>query len=115
MSQIESPVGVSLLREEIQKTYAGVAAADREFIFPTGRSWAQELGYPEPELRACPTRRSRASPAWRTPGSSGGSGSVVLDLGCGAGADLLIAAQPVPRERACDGHRSARASTIRAT
>ncbi len=50
MSQIESPVGVSLLREEIQKTYAGVAAADREFIFPTGRSWAQELGYPEPEL-----------------------------------------------------------------
>jgi arsenite methyltransferase len=54
MSQVESPVGVDLLREEIQKTYAGVAAADREFIFPTGRSWAQELGYPEPELSRVP-------------------------------------------------------------
>ena len=37
------------LREAIRKTYADVATdQDQEFIFPTGRAWAQELGYPKP-------------------------------------------------------------------
>ena len=41
------PVDVGLLREEIRKTYAAVSQEpERDFIFPTGRSWAEDLDYP---------------------------------------------------------------------
>jgi ketosteroid isomerase-like protein len=41
------PVDVDVLREEIRKTYAAVSQEpEREFIFPTGRSWAEGLDYP---------------------------------------------------------------------
>jgi SAM-dependent methyltransferase len=92
------PVDVDVLREEIGKTYTQVSTAPHaEFIFRTGRAWAQELGYPEPELAAVP-EASVASFAgvanpWE-PGSAA-AGETVLDLGCGAGTDLLIAAQMV--------------------
>jgi arsenite methyltransferase len=96
MSRIDIPVDVDVLREAIQKTYTDVATdAEQEFIFPTGRSWAQELGYPEPELAHVPeaTVANFAGVAnhWLLGGIQ--PGSVVLDLGCGAGTDLLIAAQ----------------------
>jgi arsenite methyltransferase len=43
----QAPVDVDVLREEIRKTYADVSTdQQRDFIFPTGRAWAQELGYP---------------------------------------------------------------------
>jgi arsenite methyltransferase len=96
MSTADAPVDVDVLREEIRKTYTDVSAAPgQEFIFPTGRVWAQELGYPEPELARIPdaTVESFAGVAnhWRLGRIE--PGSVVLDLGCGAGTDLLIAAQ----------------------
>jgi arsenite methyltransferase len=47
-------VDVGLLRSEIKKTYACVSEQpDTDFIFPTGRAWAEDLGYPE-ELFAVP-------------------------------------------------------------
>ena len=50
MSTTDIPVDVEVLREEIRKTYSDVSTdQEQEFIFPTGRAWAQELGYPEPE------------------------------------------------------------------
>ena len=96
MSAAETPVDVDVLRDEIRKTYTDVSTApEQEFIFPTGRSWAQELGYPEPELERIPqaTVESFAGVAnhWTLGGIE--PGSVVLDLGCGAGTDLLIGAQ----------------------
>jgi arsenite methyltransferase len=96
MSATEIPVDVEVLREEIRKTYADVSTdPDREFIFPTGRAWAQELGYPEPELSRVPdaTVESFAGVANHWLLGPIESGWVVLDLGCGAGTDLLIAAQ----------------------
>ena len=37
------------------KTYTDVSTdQDQDFIFPTGRAWAEELGYPEPELSRVP-------------------------------------------------------------
>ena len=52
---IEPPVDVDVLRDEIRRTYTDVSTdQDQEFIFPTGRAWAQELGYPEPELERVP-------------------------------------------------------------
>jgi SAM-dependent methyltransferase len=96
MSATESPVDVDVLREEIRKTYTDVSTDhEQEFIFPTGRAWAQELGYPEPELARVPdaTVESFAGVANHWLLGRVDPGSVVLDLGCGTGTDLLIAAQ----------------------
>src|SRR3954462_12731509 len=96
MSAPEIPVDVDVLREEIRKTYTDVSTdAAQEFIFPTGRSWAQELDYPEPELSRVPdaTVESFAGVANHWTLGRIEPGEVVLDLGCGAGTDLLIAAQ----------------------
>jgi arsenite methyltransferase len=96
MSAAEAPVDVDVLREEIRKTYTDVSTApEQEFIFPTGRAWAQELGYPKPELARVPeaTVESFAGVANHWTLGRIEPGSVVLDLGCGAGTDLLIAAQ----------------------
>jgi arsenite methyltransferase len=96
MNATEIPVDVEVLREEIRKTYADVSTdPDREFIFPTGRAWAQDLGYPEPELSRVPdaTVESFAGVANHWLLGRVDPGSTVLDLGCGAGTDLLIAAQ----------------------
>jgi len=96
MSAAEAPVDVDVLREEIRKTYTDVSTVpEQEFIFPTGRAWAQELGYPEPELARVPeaTVESFAGVANHWTLGRIEPGSVVLDLGCGAGTDLLIAAQ----------------------
>jgi SAM-dependent methyltransferase len=96
MSETEIPVDVDVLREEIRKTYTDVSTDhDQEFIFPTGRTWARELGYPEPELSRVPdaTVESFAGVANHWTLGLIEPGQVVLDLGCGAGTDLLIAAQ----------------------
>src|SRR6266480_391384 len=92
----DAPIDVDVLREEIRKTYTDVSTdQEQEFIFPTGRAWAQDLGYPEPELSRIPdaTVESFAGVAnhWKLGRIE--PGEVVVDLGCGAGTDLLIAAQ----------------------
>ena len=96
MKRTETPVDVDVLREEIRKTYTDVSIDQaQEFIFPTGRAWAQELDYPEPELARVPdaTVASFAGVANHWLLGRIEPGAVVLDLGCGAGTDLLIAAQ----------------------
>lgn len=91
------PVDVDLLREEIRKTYAAVSREpEREFIFPTGRSWAEDLGYPA-ELANVPEFAVGSFAGVANPFSLGPieSGERVLDLGSGAGTDSLVAAQMV--------------------
>jgi arsenite methyltransferase len=98
MSATELPVDVDVLREEIQKTYTSVSAQPGDdFIFPTGRAWAETLGYPQPELANVPDRSVESFAGVANPHSLGrlDEGATVLDLGCGAGTDLLIAAQMV--------------------
>jgi arsenite methyltransferase len=101
MSAAEAPVDVDVLREEIRKTYTDVSTdQEQDFIFPTGRAWAQQLDYPEPELGRVPDAivESFAGVANHWLLGRIEPGSVVLDLGCGAGTDLLIAAQMVGPE-----------------
>jgi arsenite methyltransferase len=104
MSTTDIPVDVDVLRAEIRKTYTEVSTdQQQEFIFPTGRAWARELGYPEPELSRVPdaTVESFAGVANHWTLGRIDRGEVVLDLGCGAGTDLLIAAQMTgPTKRA---------------
>lgn len=96
MSATTSSVDVDVLRSAIRATYTDVSTdQEQEFVFPTGRAWAHELGYPQPELSRVPdaTAAGFAGVAnhWRFGRIE--PGEVVLDLGCGAGTDLLIAAQ----------------------
>src|SRR4029079_19165511 len=92
MSPADIPVDVDVLRSEIRKTYTDVSTEqEQEFIFPTGRAWARELGYPEPELARVPdaTVESFAGVANHWALGRIEPGAIVLDLGCGAGTDLL--------------------------
>jgi arsenite methyltransferase len=93
-----APVDIDVLRDEIQKTYTNVSEhQEQDFIFPTGRLWAESLGYPEKELARVPeaSAQSFAGVANHFKLGSLDQGETVLDLGCGAGTDLLIAAQMV--------------------
>jgi arsenite methyltransferase len=96
MSDVSVDVDADVLRDEIRRTYTAVSTEpDTDFVFPTGRAWAQELGYPEPELSRIPdaTAESFAGVANHWKLGRVEPGEVVVDLGCGAGTDLLIAAQ----------------------
>jgi arsenite methyltransferase len=90
-------IDVALLKSEIQKTYSAVSQEpDRDFIFPTGRSWAEDLDYPA-ELRSVPETAAESFAGVANPFSLGrlAAGERVLDLGSGAGTDSLVAAQMV--------------------
>lgn len=71
---VEVDVDVALLKSEIKKTYASVSAEpEKDFIFPTGRAWAEDLGYP-PELANVPdTAVESFAGGLPIPGSSAGS------------------------------------------
>jgi SAM-dependent methyltransferase len=94
---VEVDIDIELLKGEIKKTYASVSEEpEKDFIFPTGRSWAEDLDYPE-ELANVPDRAAESFAGVANPFSLGRlePGERVLDLGSGAGTDSLVAAQMV--------------------
>ena len=94
---IDVDIEVELLKSEIKKTYASVSEdPERNFIFPTGRAWAEDLGYP-PELSSVPERAVESFAGVANPWQLGrlAPGERVLDVGSGAGTDSLVAAQMV--------------------
>jgi len=95
---VELEIDVETLRSEVRKTYARVSAEpDTEFIFPTGRAWALDLGYPPDLLDRVPDASAESFAGVANPFSLGTlePGEQVLDLGSGAGTDSLVAAQMV--------------------
>ena len=96
----EVEIDLALLKSEIQKTYSAVSQEpERDFIFPTGRAWAEDLEYP-PELDRVPDTAVESFAGVANPFLLGrlAAGERVLDLGCGAGTDSLVAAQMVGSE-----------------
>ena len=94
---VEVEIDVELLKREIKKTYASVSQEPaKDFVFPTGRPWAEDLGYPE-ELANVPDTAVESFAGVANPFTLGrlGPGERVLDLGCGAGTDSFVAAQMV--------------------
>jgi len=99
---VDTDIDVDLLKSEIKKTYSSVSdEPGRDFIFPTGRAWAQDLDYPQ-ELANVPETAVESFAGVANPWTMGhlASGDRVLDLGSGAGTDSLVAAQMVGD----DGH-----------
>jgi SAM-dependent methyltransferase len=93
----EIDIDVDLLKREIKKTYAQVSQEpEKEFVFPTGRAWAEDLDYP-PELANVPDAAADSFAGVANPFALGRleEGERVVDLGCGAGTDSLVAAQMV--------------------
>ena len=97
---VDVELDVQLLKREIKKTYASVSQEpEKNFIFPTGRTWAEDLDYPA-ELAAIPDAAVESFAGVANPFSLGRLelGEQVLDLGSGAGTDSLVAAQMVGPE-----------------
>jgi arsenite methyltransferase len=100
---VDVDIDVEVLKCEIKKTYAEVSQEpEKDFIFPTGRAWALDLGYPADLLANVPDASAESFAGVANPFSLGplACGERVLDVGCGAGTDSLVAAQMV----APDGH-----------
>jgi SAM-dependent methyltransferase len=94
---VEVEIDVDLLKSEIKKTYACVSEdPGSDFIFPTGRAWAEDLCYP-PELANVPDTAVESFAGVANPWELGRltPGERVLDLGSGAGTDSLVAVQMV--------------------
>jgi SAM-dependent methyltransferase len=94
---VDVGIDIGLLKSEIKKTYAFVSQEPAmDFIFPTGRAWAEDLGYPD-ELSQVPDFVAESFAGVANPWSLGRlePGEHVLDLGSGAGMDSLIAALQV--------------------
>src|SRR3954451_9338725 len=102
---VEVEIDDQVLKSEIKKTYASVSQDPaRDFVFPTGRAWAEDLGYPE-ELANVPESAGESFAGVANPFSLGRlePGERVLDLGSGAGTDSLVAAQMVGSEGSVTG------------
>jgi arsenite methyltransferase len=97
---VEVDIDIELLKSEIKKTYASVSEQpEQDFIFPTGRAWAEDLDYPD-ELARVPESAVESFAGVANPWQLGrlNRGERVLDLGSGAGTDSLVAAQMVGEE-----------------
>jgi arsenite methyltransferase len=98
---VSCPIGfdVKSLRAEVQTMYARVAAApDGEFHFHRGPGYAASmLGYDAGELAALPADVTAAFAGVANPHAIARipAGATVVDIGCGAGTDLLLAARRV--------------------
>jgi SAM-dependent methyltransferase len=97
---VDVEIDVELLKSEIKKIYSSVSEQpEQDFIFPTGRSWAEDLDYPD-ELANVPEAAVESFAGVANPWQLGrlNPGERVLDLGSGAGTDSLVAAQMVGKQ-----------------
>ena len=91
-------VDADVLRSQISEKYSEVARApEKGFHFHTGRPLARMVGYSDADIDALPEGTVESFAGTGNPFSFGSMkpGETVLDIGCGAGFDTLIAARQV--------------------
>ncbi len=99
----EDNIGVRILRHEVQREYTDVAAhPDRGYHFNTGRVAMEATEYDPAWIACVPDTVAASFAGTGNPFSMGvlKPGEHVVDVGCGAGTDAIIAAHMVGR----DGH-----------
>jgi arsenite methyltransferase len=93
------------IRDAVRKKYAEVArSAEGKFNYPTGRAGALMLGYDPIFLEDVPDEIIQSFCGVGNPFSLGllNPGEVILDVGCGAGVDLIFASKLVgPSGKVC--------------
>jgi len=96
------------IREAIRGRYAEVSrSAEGKFRYPTGAEGARALGYDDALLSHIPAAMMKSFCGVGNPFLAGtvAAGDAVLDVGCGSGIDLVIAARlagPAGRARGID-------------
>ena len=95
---IAAAVDRAQLREQIQDKYCDVAERPEEgFHFHTGRPLAKMLSYEDADVDSLPESAVESFAGTGNPFLLGrlAEGETVVDIGCGAGIDTLLAAQQV--------------------
>lgn len=95
MSETNCGTNAEAQRAQVQALYTALALQpEREFGWGKGKTNARQLGYDPAWLESLPDTVWESAAAVGNPFALGPlrSGDVVVDLGCGAGADLCIAA-----------------------
>jgi arsenite methyltransferase len=98
MSERRGQLTPETIRTAVAEIYGRVASEPAANLpFPVGRAFAESLGYPAPLLDGLPAQAVNAFAGISNPLSRADlhSGERVLDLGCGAGMDTIIAARQV--------------------
>jgi SAM-dependent methyltransferase len=88
----------ALLRESVRVAYSSAAREpDTKHPFPVGVQFAESLGYPPELLKSLPPEASEAFAGVSNVSLTAPlqAGTKVVDLGCGAGLDSLVAARRV--------------------
>ena len=86
------------LRDGVRKAYSAAAKSPQDkYPFPVGRRFAESVGYPRDLLDRLPSTAVDAFSGVSNVSifAQISADAIVLDLGCGAGLDSLIAAQRV--------------------
>ncbi len=89
---------VEAIRQGVREKYSAVATSVAgRFAYPTGRAGAERLGYDRDHLAAAPEPLFESFCGVGNPFTLGAihPGEVVLDVGCGGGLDLFVAARLV--------------------
>jgi arsenite methyltransferase len=100
-SKADNPLAVDALRQAIREEYSVVADhPEQGFHFHTGRHLAQLLGYEDAWLEGIPEESLASFAGTGNPFRVGAllPGEHVVDVGCGAGFDSLIAGRMVGKQ-----------------
>lgn len=96
---------VTAIRAAIKEKYALISeSALGKFAYPTGLEGARRLGYEPAVLSVLPAELMKSFCGVGNPFQAGpiNAGEVLLDLGCGAGFDLIVASHYLgPTGRSC--------------
>lgn len=96
-----NPIDEKKIQEAVREKYAEVSmSAAGKFNYPTGRDGATRQGYDPGVVRSMPDDLIDSFCGVGNPFSLGAikSGETILDVGCGAGFDLIVASTLVGRD-----------------
>ena len=89
-------IDAAAIREAVRKKYMEVAqSAEGKFAYPTGRQGALTLGYDPSIIASLPDDVLASFCGVGNPFACGPikQGEAILDVGCGAGIDLIVASR----------------------